>query len=64
MSATSGIGVSPDLSDVWAAAVESKNVRFIKVVINNGACRFLYPKLPAFTHAHRDLQNYWSMTFL
>ncbi|KZT28469.1 actin depolymerizing protein [Neolentinus lepideus HHB14362 ss-1] len=35
MSATSGIGVSQDLRDVFSAAVDSKRVRFIKVSIQN-----------------------------
>ncbi|EPQ58361.1 actin depolymerizing protein [Gloeophyllum trabeum ATCC 11539] len=35
MSATSGIGVSPDLRDVFAAALDSNSVRFIKVSIHN-----------------------------
>ncbi|TFK55162.1 actin depolymerizing protein [Heliocybe sulcata] len=35
MSATSGIGVSQDLRDVYSAAVDSRNVRFIKISIQN-----------------------------
>ncbi|PBK64439.1 actin depolymerizing protein [Armillaria solidipes] len=35
MSATSGIGVSPELSAQFSTAVESKDIRFIKVSIDN-----------------------------
>lgn len=37
MTATSGIGVSEELIQAFSAAVETKNVRFIKVIIRNGA---------------------------
>lgn len=37
MSAISGIGVSQELIQAFSAAVETKNIRFIKVVIHNGA---------------------------
>ncbi|KAG2120031.1 actin depolymerizing protein [Suillus clintonianus] len=35
MAATSGIGVSPELTKEFADAVETKNVRFIKVIIQD-----------------------------
>ncbi|KAF9234031.1 actin depolymerizing protein [Melanogaster broomeanus] len=35
MAATSGIGVSEELTQAFSAAVETKNVRFIKVAIEN-----------------------------
>ncbi|EIW85446.1 actin depolymerizing protein [Coniophora puteana RWD-64-598 SS2] len=35
MSAASGIGISPELSDTFSSAVDSKNIRFIKVAIQN-----------------------------
>lgn len=41
MSANSGIGISKELSDTFAAAVESNSVRFIKVGIEKG----MYPNL-------------------
>jgi len=36
MSATSGITVSPELASTFADAVSSKNVRFLKISIQNG----------------------------
>jgi hypothetical protein len=36
MSATSGIAVSPELATTFADAVSSKNVRFLKISIQNG----------------------------
>ena len=36
MSAASGIGISKDLSDTFASAVEGNTVRFVKVGIENG----------------------------
>jgi hypothetical protein len=36
MSATSGIAVSPELASTFADAVSSKNVRFLKISIQNG----------------------------
>jgi hypothetical protein len=36
MSATSGITVSPELTSTFADAVASKNVRFLKISIQNG----------------------------
>jgi hypothetical protein len=36
MSATSGITVSPELTSTFADAVSSKNVRFLKISIENG----------------------------
>jgi hypothetical protein len=38
MAATSGIGVSPELTKAFSDAVETKNVRFIKVIIQDGLC--------------------------
>ncbi|KAH0830338.1 hypothetical protein J3R83DRAFT_1730 [Lanmaoa asiatica] len=35
MAATSGIGVSDELTQAFSTAVETKNVRFIKVNIQN-----------------------------
>ncbi|KAG8217267.1 hypothetical protein J3R82DRAFT_5360, partial [Butyriboletus roseoflavus] len=37
MAATSGIGVSEELTQAFSSAVETKNIRFIKVNIQNGA---------------------------
>jgi twinfilin-like protein len=37
MSATSGIAVSPELASTFANAVSSKNVRFLKISIQNEA---------------------------
>jgi twinfilin-like protein len=44
MSATSGIAVSPELVSTFADAVSSKNVRFLKISIQNGLhhCSQLY----------------------
>ena len=44
MSATSGIAVSPELATIFADAVSSKNVRFLKISIQNGLhyCRSSY----------------------
>jgi len=36
MSATSGIAVSPELASTFADAVSTKNVRFLKISIQNG----------------------------
>lgn len=36
MSATSGIGVSQELSDAFAAAVDNAELRFLKISIRNG----------------------------
>jgi twinfilin-like protein len=36
MSATSGIAVSPELASTFADAVSSKDVRFLKISIQNG----------------------------
>lgn len=43
MSATSGIGVSSELSQKFSEAVESKSIRFIKVSIRNGAVSYTRP---------------------
>jgi len=37
MTAISGIGVSEELIQAFSAAVETRDIRFIKVVIHNGA---------------------------
>src|SRR6267142_3118015 len=36
MSATSGIAISPELASTFADAVSSRNVRFLKISIQNG----------------------------
>lgn len=36
MSASSGISVSQPLADLFAAAIESRTIRFLKVSIQNG----------------------------
>jgi hypothetical protein len=38
MSATSGIAVSPELASTFAHAVSSRNVRFLKISVQNGLC--------------------------
>lgn len=38
MATTSGIGVSPELTKAFSDAVETKNVRFFKVIIEDGLC--------------------------
>jgi twinfilin-like protein len=40
MAATSGIGVSPELTETFSDAIETKNVRFIKIIIQDGLCLF------------------------
>jgi hypothetical protein len=41
MSANSGIGVSPELTSAWNAALGDRTVRFLKVVIRNGQSQYL-----------------------
>jgi twinfilin-like protein len=36
MAATSGIGVSPELTKAFSDAVQTKNIRFLKVIIQDG----------------------------
>lgn len=36
MAAASGIGISPELTEAFATAVESNEARFLKVAIRNG----------------------------
>jgi twinfilin-like protein len=36
MAATSGIGVSPELTKAFSDAIGAKNVRFLKVIIRDG----------------------------
>lgn len=36
MAAASGIGISPELTEAFATAIESNEARFLKVAIRNG----------------------------
>ncbi|KAF8759014.1 Actin depolymerizing protein [Rhizoctonia solani] len=53
MSASSGIGVSPELSSAFASAVASQSTRFIKVKIQNAA-RHLEDDIPAYILAYTE----------
>jgi twinfilin len=50
MSATSGIAVSPELASTFADAVSSKNVRFLKISIQNGLYITSYPIISVPSH--------------
>jgi twinfilin-like protein len=54
MAATSGIGVSPKLTSVFSDAVETKNVRFIKVIIQDETLVSV-ASLPVVKSLHEDL---------
>jgi twinfilin-like protein len=54
MSTYSGIGVTPELAEAFLAAVDSKNIRAIKVSIRDGKSCFVRVYLSAVSLSHTE----------